>query len=73
MSVALYSSPYLEATVSNGLVASYKQFAPTHIVPSKTRENEVQALLKMVTTKQGFDPNLKFDSKKHIIFDPKSY
>lgn len=73
MTVAISSYPYPEAIGSNGHVETYKDFAPTHVIPSKTRENEVQALLKRITTKEDFDPNVKFTPKKHLIFDPKSY
>lgn len=73
MTVALHSSPYPEAIASNGHVETYREFAPSHVIPFKTRENEVQALLNKITSKEGFNPNLKFDPKTHIIFDSKSY
>lgn len=65
--------PYPKVLASHGLVESYKEFSPTHLVPEKTKNNEVKAMLKMVTSKPGFDPNLKFDPKKHIIFKPSDY
>lgn len=71
MTIATY--PYPEVLKSNGLVDTYKEYAPTHLVPQKTRDNEVQSLLKRITSKPNFDPNLKFDPKKHIIFNPEYY
>lgn len=60
--------PYPKVLSSNGQVESYKDFAETHLIPSETRNVEIQALLNRITSKPGFDPNLKFDPKKHIIF-----
>lgn len=73
MTVATSLYPYPTVLSSNGLVDTYKDFAPTHAIPKKTRENEIQALLNRITSKPGFNPQLKFDAEKHLIFDPKYY
>lgn len=65
--------PYPTVTASNGLVEFYKEFAPTHIVPDQTKENEIKNLLNSIISKPGFDPNLKFDPNKHIVFKDEYY
>lgn len=65
--------PYPQTIRANGLVDTYKDYAPTHVIPQKTRDNEIKALLKRVTSKPGFNPNLKFDPAKHIVFKPEYY
>ncbi|TID29823.1 hypothetical protein CANINC_001572 [Pichia inconspicua] len=65
--------PYPETLRSNGLVDTYKDYAPTHAIPQKTRDNEIKTLLQKITSKPGFNPNLKFDPAKHIVFKPEYY
>lgn len=72
MSVEI-ASPYPTVSASLGHVETYKEFAPTHEVPQKTRELEIANLLERVTSSPNFDPNLKFDPKKHIAFKPEYY
>lgn len=72
MSVAV-KYPYPLVLESNGLVHSYKEFAPTHSIPEKTRKNEIQTLLDRITSKSTFNPELTFDPSKHIVFKPDYY
>lgn len=73
MTVLSSQYPYPTVFGSNGLVESYKEFAPTHAIPEKTRKNEIQSVLNRITSTPGFDPTMNFDPSKHLIFDPKSY
>lgn len=57
----------------NGLVEDYKQFSPNHKIPQQTINSEVKSLLNTIKETPGFNPNVKFDPKKHIIFSPDSY
>lgn len=63
-----------------GVVYSFKDHYPSfnnynvdYKIPDKTVENEIANYLKKIASFPGFDPNTKFNPKKHIIFDPKSY
>lgn len=69
----ILKSPYPQVLASNGLIESYREYAPSHKVASKTIEVEVAALLAKIESKPGFDPNLKFDPTKHIIFKPEDF
>ncbi|GMG20153.1 unnamed protein product [Ambrosiozyma monospora] len=69
MTVAIQSnSPYPVPLKKNGLIESYKENSPTHVIPQKTIDLEVASLLKRIESTPGFDPTVKFDAKKHIIF-----
>lgn len=72
MTIAL-ASPYPHASAALGHVEKYKEFAPDHTVPTKTRDLEIKAMLDRITSTPGFDPLLKFDASKHIIFKPEYY
>lgn len=65
----LYPVPLKE----NGHVLSYKNFCPEYKVPKKTVENEVASLVANLEATPGFNPNLKFDPKTHIIFSEGDY
>jgi hypothetical protein len=65
--------PYPTVSASNGHIETYKEFSPTHVVPTETRISEIQNLLNRITSDPKFDPNLKFDPLKHIIFKPDYY
>ena len=71
MTVALY--PYPKVSSELGHVETYKDFAPTHKIPTKTRELEIKSLVEKITSNPSFNPNLKFDASKHIVFDPSYY
>lgn len=73
MTVETLNYPYPEVISSNGLVDTYKDFAPTHVIPENTKNNEINSLLNKIISNPNFNPNLKFDPKKHIIFKPEYY
>jgi hypothetical protein len=58
---------------SNGLLENYKEHVPEYKIPQKTIENEIAMFLSKIENTPGFDPKLKFDPKKHIIFNQESY
>lgn len=58
---------------SNGLVESYKTYCQDYKIPEKTRENEIKSFVEKIEKTPGFNPNLKFDPKKHIIFNTEDY
>ncbi|KAG0687167.1 hypothetical protein C6P40_002774 [Pichia californica] len=64
---------YPKPLKSNGLVESYKDYCPTHIIPEKTINNEINSMIKLIESKPGFNKNLKFDPLKHIIFNDEYY
>lgn len=64
---------YPRPTRENGLIESYKEFCPDYKVPSRTVEGEAAALVAKIESTPGFDPELKFDASKHIIFKPEYY
>ncbi|GMF60442.1 unnamed protein product [[Candida] boidinii] len=57
----------------NGLAVEYLTGNHSHDIPTETYDNEVKALLKKLESKPGFDKNLKFDPKKHIIFKEEDF
>ncbi|KAG0684641.1 hypothetical protein C6P42_000036 [Pichia californica] len=73
MTVQTQQYPYPQVIRENGLIDTYKDFAPTHVIPEKTKANEIQLLLNKITSKPDFDPNMKFDASKHIIFKPEYF
>ncbi|KAG0680846.1 hypothetical protein C6P42_004638 [Pichia californica] len=63
-----------------GIVSSYRDHCPSfdnynisYKIPNKTIKNEIASFVKKIESTPGFNPNTKFDAKKHIIFDSKSY
>ena len=72
MTIAI-QSPYPNVSADKGHVERYKEFAPDHKVPQKTRDLEIKAMLERITSGPNFDPHLQFDPKKHIVFNPESY
>ncbi|GMM32050.1 hypothetical protein DAMA08_047950 [Martiniozyma asiatica (nom. inval.)] len=68
-----YNSAFPIPLRENGLVTDYKEFAPNHAIPQSTKDNEITALLNKITSKPGFDPNMKFDASKHVIFKPEYF
>lgn len=65
----LYPTPLRQ----NGYIESYKEHAPEFKIPQKTIDNEIAALVKRIEATPGFDPNMKFDAKRHLVFEEKSY
>ncbi|ODV83669.1 hypothetical protein CANARDRAFT_202714 [[Candida] arabinofermentans NRRL YB-2248] len=51
----------------------YKTGSHSYDIPKKTRELEIAALLAKLEAKPTFNPNLKFDPKKHIIFSDEKF
>lgn len=64
---------YPKALKANGLVESYMEFCPDYKIPEKTIRNEIAQFLHTIEATPGFDPNLKFDPSKHVIFKPEYY
>ncbi|OUM51947.1 hypothetical protein BVG19_g1092 [[Candida] boidinii] len=66
-------SDYPVPLSENGLAVEYLTGNHSHDIPTETYDNEVKALLKKLESKPGFDKNLKFDPKKHIIFKEEDF
>lgn len=65
----LYPIPLKE----NGYIESYKEHAPEFKIPSNTIQSEIVELINRIESTPDFDSTIKFDPKKHIIFEEKSY
>ncbi|GMM30497.1 hypothetical protein DAMA08_032420 [Martiniozyma asiatica (nom. inval.)] len=66
---SMYPVPLKE----NGLVESYKENAFDYAVPKKTIYGEAANIVKLLESKPGFNPNIKFDPSKHLKFSEESY
>ncbi|AWU74264.1 hypothetical protein CAS74_004237 [Pichia kudriavzevii] len=65
----LYHTPSRE----HGIVETFRDHCPDYKVPEQTVVNEIASLVQSIEKKENFDPNLKFNPAKHIIFNPESY
>ncbi|GME72587.1 unnamed protein product [[Candida] boidinii] len=61
-------SQYPVPLPENGLLLEYATGNQSLRVPETTVENEISALIKKIESKPGFDKNILFDPKKHLIF-----
>ncbi|GME79552.1 unnamed protein product [Ambrosiozyma monospora] len=69
MTVAIQTNPpYPKVLKQNGLIETYKDNNPNHVIPQKTLDLEIAALRKKIESTPGFNPHVKFDPKKHIVF-----
>ncbi|ODV83654.1 hypothetical protein CANARDRAFT_29871 [[Candida] arabinofermentans NRRL YB-2248] len=57
----------------NGLLEEYLTGNHSHDIPEKTLNLEVAQMIAKLEAKPTFNPNLKFDPKKHIIFKDESF
>ncbi|ODV83670.1 hypothetical protein CANARDRAFT_29891 [[Candida] arabinofermentans NRRL YB-2248] len=73
MTVAYTESAYPVPLKENGLIVEYKSGAHSHDIPQKTRDLEIAHMLELLKAKPTFNPNLKFDPKKHLVFKEEYY
>lgn len=64
---------YPQPLKSNGLIETYHEHCPDYKVPQVTIDDEISSFLKDIESRPGFDPELKFDPTKHIIFNEESF
>ncbi|ODV83673.1 hypothetical protein CANARDRAFT_9497 [[Candida] arabinofermentans NRRL YB-2248] len=57
----------------NGLIEEYLSESHSYDIPEKTLNNEVAELIAKLESKPTFNPDLKFDPSKHLVFKNEYY